>query len=193
MVTVNEAAEIIFSNLFRPIPEKISIHNAVGRILGEKILADRDFPPFDRVAMDGIAIAYESWKSGRKDFFIEQTQAAGEPQKKLTDKRNCLEVMTGSVLPQASDTVIRYEDLELEAKQATITLDTVQPRQNIHQQGQDARQGSVLLEEGIMLSPAEIALLASVGKDEVQVFGFPKTAIISSGDELLNISQIPQP
>lgn len=193
MVSVEEATSIIKAHLFKPSTEAVAIHDAVDKVLAEKIVADRDFPPFDRVAMDGIAVRFDEWKLGKRDFLIESVQAAGEPAKSLMDVQHCIEVMTGAVLPADTDTVIRYEDLEISNNTARITIDKILRGQNIHPQGQDAQQNDVLLEPGIILSPAEIALLASVGKSKVNVFTFPKTAIVASGDELVDVHEVPEP
>jgi molybdopterin molybdotransferase len=193
MVSVQEASDIVLSNLYVPSAEVVPLTMAVGRVLAEKIMADRDFPPFDRVAMDGIAISFETWGSGRKEFLIEDVQAAGEPVKKLRDLQNCLEVMTGAVLPEGTDTVIRYEDIEVKENKAVVMLESTERFRNVHRRGQDARHKAILLEPGITLSPAEIALLASVGESEVRVYSMPRTAIISSGDELIDITGTPAP
>jgi molybdopterin molybdotransferase len=193
MVSVTEASDIIFSNLYTPKVETVPLQAAVNRVLGEKITADRDFPPFDRVSMDGIAIQFQKFKSGQKDFPLEFTQAAGYPQKKLQGPDNCVEVMTGAVLPEATDTVIRYEDLDIKENVAHILSETIEEHQNVSGKGIDCKQGEVLLEPGIFLSPSEVALLASVGKVAVQVFSLPRTAIISSGDELVAVKDVPLP
>lgn len=172
--------------------ETIPFHNSIGRVLAEKIQADRDFPPFDRVTMDGIAIAFDEWKSGHREFNVEDIQAAGSPQKSLRDVSNCIEVMTGAILPEGTDTVVRYEDINIQNDKAAILTTSVERGQFLHRQGSDARAGAVLLEPGIILSPAEVALLASVGKSDVKVHAFPKTAIISSGDELVGVNEEPE-
>lgn len=192
MVSVEEASNIIFSNLYTPQAERVSIHQAVGRILAEAITADRDFPPFDRVAMDGIAISSGTWKAGRTEFLIEDTQAAGMPRKKLSSPEHCIEVMTGAMLPEGTDAVIRYEDIQVSGNKATLQLAAIEKLQHVHRLGQDATRDAVLLEPGVVLSPAEIALLASVGKPEIKVKAFPRTALISSGDELVAVSETPQ-
>ncbi len=172
---------------------KIEIEGATGHVLAESIEADRDFPPFNRVAMDGIAIRYETFNNGQRTFSLEGIQAAGMPPQKLQDSHNAIEVMTGAMLPEGTDTVIRYEDLDIQNGKAQIFTDTIEPSQNIHAQGQDCRKGDRLLSEGLKISPAEIALLASVGKSHVHVFKLPKTAIISTGDELVGIDEQPLP
>jgi len=193
MVSVEEATGIIGSHLFKPLHEAVPLHDAVGRVLAEKIVADRDFPPFNRVAMDGIALRYEQWQSGSMDFVIEGVQAAGAPAQQLRDFSQCIEVMTGAMLPVDTDTVVRYEDVEISGDTARVVVHKMLPGQHIHQQGQDAKQGEVLLQPGMMLSPAEIALLASVGKSKVDVVVFPKAAIVASGDELVDVHEVPEP
>jgi molybdopterin molybdotransferase len=193
MINVKEASAIILSHLYKPARTSVPVDHACDLVLAESVSADRDLPPFDRVTMDGIAIHYQSWKAGQRKFAIEGMQAAGEPRKRLIKKEGAFEVMTGAVLPEGTDTVIRYEDLQLEGGYATVIGETVEARQSIHAQGQDAKRGTVLLTPGIVLSPAEIALLASVGKTQVQVYQYPKTAIIASGDELVEIGAVPLP
>lgn len=192
MVTVEEATHVVLSHLFKPTVTKVDLNDAAGRVLAEAVKADRDFPPFNRVSMDGIAIWYDEWKNGKREFYIEETQGAGQPQKSLKDVQNCMEVMTGAILPEGTDTVIRYEDVSIQGNVATLLVDTIEEGQNIHVQGQDAERNDTLLSPSIILSPAEIALLASVGIVDVPVYSFPRTAIISSGDELIEVTEVPE-
>ncbi|HYG18167.1 MAG TPA: molybdopterin molybdotransferase MoeA [Ohtaekwangia sp.] len=191
MVSVEEATRIVLSNLYKPAVVKVALSDAGGRVLAADVEADRDFPPFDRVAMDGIAIRFEDLSNGNRRFTVKGVQRAGRPFEKLTGKRHAMEVMTGAILPENADTVIRYEDLAIAGDSATVTIDTVQAGQNVHRKGQDAARGEKLLEPGILLSAAEVALLASVGMSEVPVMTFPSAAIISTGDELVPVNDKP--
>jgi molybdopterin molybdotransferase len=191
MISVKEATEAIFAHPCRPEIASSSIENAVGKVLAETIEADRDFPPFDRVTMDGIAISFEEWERGKKNFRVEKTVAAGTSQASLETFGNAIEVMTGAIVPKGTDTVIRYEDLIIKDGFASIQDVRIARGQSIHTQGQDAKKGELLLEPGIKLSAAEIALLASVGKNQVRVYEFPHAAIIGSGDELVAVNSIP--
>jgi molybdopterin molybdotransferase len=101
--------------------------------------------------------------------------------------------MTGAVLPDGTDTVVRYEDLEIFAGTAKVKAEVVKKGQNIHRQAADAKMGNVLIEPQIVLSPAEIAVLASVGLGNVDVYSLPSTAIVASGDELVEIDSQPEP
>ncbi|RAW01045.1 molybdopterin molybdotransferase MoeA [Pseudochryseolinea flava] len=192
MVSVEEATGVVLSNLFKPPVHVVDLNDAYGAVLGAPISADRDFPPFNRVAMDGIALWFSELKNGRKEFTIEGIQRAGQPPVNLSDVKNAIEVMTGAVLPEGTNTVIRYEDIVIQKNVATIMSDAVKEGHHIHRQGSDAKQDDILLTPGMILSPAEIALLASVGRSDVPVFSFPKAAIISSGDELVEVNEIPE-
>lgn len=191
MISVSEASSIILSNLFKPSIELIDIHHSVGRILAQPIVADRDFPPFHRVSMDGIAINSDSFKKGQRQFQLEAVQAAGMPQLTLHNPQACIEVMTGAMLPLGTNAVVRYEDVDIKNGVAHILIAEIASGLSIHSQGQDAKKNEHLLSPGQKISPAEIALLASIGMRDVQVYAFPKTAIISTGDELVNIDQTP--
>lgn len=191
MINVREATTIISRHLFRPSRRHVKLQECTGKVLAAPVLADRDLPAFHRVAMDGIAILHGEWKKGRRTFTIAGTQAAGEEQKTLSDPTQCMEVMTGATLPAGCDTVIRYEDLKMTKTEATVETDAVNQWQSIHKQATDARKGEVLIEAGQVIAPSEIALLASVGHAEVPVFGLPEVAIISTGDELVDIGTVP--
>jgi len=192
MVSIQEAFQIVQSVVLVPEVEEVDILLSPGRVLAESIHADRDFPPFNRVAMDGVAIRVEEFKEKGQIFIIEGVQAAGSPSSTLKNQRNCIEVMTGAVLPGNTNGVVRYEDLELSNGSAKILIEKIENNVNIHFQGQDARKGDVLLSKGKKISSAEVALLATVGKKSIPVFTYPKTAVVSSGDELVEIDEIPQ-
>ncbi len=193
MVSVSEASSIIESHLYIPEMEEVELSRATHRVLAEVIVADRDFPPFSRVAMDGIAIQYHVYQQGQTIFNIEDVAPAGAPARTLKESINCIEVMTGAPLPGNTDAVIRYEDIEIKDKVATILAAEIFPGQNIHPQAQDAKKDQVLLEKGTLLSPSEVALIASVGKTSVTVMSNPSAAIISTGDELVDIRSVPLP
>jgi molybdopterin molybdotransferase len=192
MISVREADSIIHSNLFKPSITTVNLNECIGKILAEPILADRDFPPFDRATMDGIAINYNALKIEQKEFTIEGIQAAGEPAKELNSKENCIEIMTGAMSPQGTDTIVPYEALKIVNGKATLTS-PIGKGNNIHFRGSDAKKNQTLLNENYRLSAAEVALMASVGKTKIAVYDTPKIAIISTGNELVDIEEIPLP
>ena len=193
MISVAEAEKIILQHAFPVQPEAVALPRALGRILAEDLVADRDFPPFDRVTMDGIAMVHAAFEAGQRVFPIRGVQAAGMPVLALPSPSDCLEVMTGAMLPQGADAVIRYEDLHLENGIAQVNCETVNFRQNIHTQGSDRRSGDLLVPRGRKIGPAEIATAATIGKAQIRVARLPKTAIVSTGDELVEIADTPLP
>lgn len=192
MITVEEVSGIINKNLYNPKIEEVGLSEVLGRVLAEDIYADRDFPPFNRVMMDGIAIQYKSWESGARSFKKEGIQLAGEPQKTLKNSGSCLEVMTGSILPENTDVIIPYEELEDAGETIHVRLDQVKKNQNIHSQGADVKVREKILSKGCLISTAEIGVLATVGKSVIKVLSLPKVAIISTGDELVPVEETPK-
>lgn len=195
MISVAEATQIIQDNVLHLPVTEVPLTEAVGQVLREPIFADRDFPPFHRVTMDGIAISFATFKAGEDIFLVEGVQLAGEPVKTLQSADHCLEVMTGAILPKGTDTVIRYEDLKITERNGKRYAHVVAaPKgilQNVHQKGSDRRASDLLITEGVLLSPAEIAVIGTVGKATVKVAKSPKIAIISTGDELVPITEMP--
>jgi molybdopterin molybdotransferase len=141
--------------------------------------------------MDGIAISIDAFEKGQRTFEIEGIQPAGAPQLSLNHTSNCLEVMTGAVLPKNTNAVIRYEDVEIQNGKATILIDSISELQNIHLQGKDRKEGDLLLTKNTIISPAEVSVFATVGKSMINVAKQPKVMIISTGDELVDVQEQP--
>ncbi len=193
MLSVAEAEQIIFDHCLSLGAELLPLQEALGRNLREELRADRDFPPFDRVTMDGIAIRYERFAAGQRRFPVSGVQAAGAPRQTLYPSDACMEVMTGAMLPEGADTVIRYEDIVLNNGLAEICIDAVQLRQNLHFQGIDRRAGDLIVPAGRIVAPPEIAAAATIGKSVLEVARLPRTAIVSTGDELVDVADTPLP
>lgn len=193
MTTVEQAEEIILSNKINIAVEQVTIAEALGRILAEDLKADRDFPPFDRVSMDGIAVKYAQIEKDQTSFPIAQTAAAGKPQVTLDNPEHCIEVMTGAMLPMGTDTVIRYEDINIKDRVATIEILPNKSGLNIHKKGIDRKQDELIVAKGRKISPAEIGIAATIGKDEILVQKRVKAIVISTGEEIVPITTTPLP
>jgi molybdopterin molybdotransferase len=195
MIESHEAIKIINATQLRLSVVDIPISETVGRILREDIFADTDFPPFNRVMMDGIAVKWDDFDRGIREYEIKGIQAAGSAQMSLEEKGTCLEVMTGAVAPGGADVVIPYEDIDIDkAKQkAKVNLEQIAKGKNIHFKGTDKRAGELLIQEGIELGTPEIAIAASVGKKSLKVTQNPTIAIVSTGNELVDIDTEPLP
>ncbi|SIO03472.1 molybdopterin molybdochelatase [Chitinophaga niabensis] len=195
MMRVPEAFAAIMATVRDFGTETVPFEKATGRVLRETIYADRPFPPFDRVMMDGISIYYDSYIRGQRVFGLEDVQAAGMPQMQLRNLADCMEVMTGAVLPDLTDTVIPYEHLDIsehEGFRRFTIVKEVKKGQFIHRAGSDAPEGKPLLEPGIRLGAAEAGVLATVGKTQVLVSKLPRVVLIATGNELVPVENKPE-
>jgi molybdopterin molybdotransferase len=184
-ITPRLAEEAINSRLTCLPIESLPLAQCVGGTLRENIYAERDQPPFDRVSMDGIAVDSESLRRGMRRFRIQATQGAGSPALKLVPDE-AIEVMTGAVLPSASDCVVPVEQYDVADGYALLKSNVVStPYHNVHRRGSDGRQGALLLESGTLLRPPEIAVAASAGMARVRVSSQPALMVVSTGDELI--------
>lgn len=193
LISVKEATSIILNNTENFGIETIELTQTLSRVLKESVFADRDFPPFDRVSMDGIAISKASFDKGIRRFKIEDIQAAGKAQINLNNPDYCIEAMTGAILPLNTDAVIPYEQITIENGIATVLIDEISYFKNIHPKGFDKKENTLLLSENTKIGAAEIGVLATVGKTHVKVAKQPRIAIIATGDELVNVNQTPKP
>jgi molybdopterin molybdotransferase len=193
MTTVEQAEKLILAQLRNYGNETVPFEQAQGKVLAEDIKADRDLPPFNRVTMDGIAINFKAIKGGINTFRIKATQAAGDEPVEIDEPNECIEIMTGAVLPASADTIIRYEDVEIKDGLAGIDAEGIKQGQNIHVRGIDKKLGEVLASAGQVVTPAIIGVAASVGKTHLLVKAMPKMVIISSGDELVDVNETPSP
>ena len=193
LITVESALQIVLQCALDMGTEEVALSCALGRVLAEPLTADRPFPPFDRVTMDGIAIRHDSFMDGTRIFPIQAMQAAGQPPLRLLNDSSCIEIMTGAVLPIGTDTVIRYEDLLIQNGQATLTTEQIEPRQNIHFLGSNRNPGAVIVPKDTPISPGEIGVAATVGKASLKVKRLPQVAVISTGDELVEVHETPLP
>lgn len=186
MLTPTEADELIGQHLQCLPIESLPLVQCAGAILRENIYAERDQPPFDRVAMDGIAVSSQAISSGSRSFRIQATQPAGDAPLTLSAPSDCIEVMTGAVLPTGCDSVVAVEELTVADGQAALAAHArIEPWQNVHRRGSDTRQGALLLSAGQRLHAPEIAIAASAGMARIRVASQPMLVVISTGNELV--------
>jgi len=186
MLTVAEASRAIADAMPAFGKETVALDHACGRILRQSVGAERDQPPFDRVTMDGIAISFDAWEGGARSFRVQGTQHAGDPVQTLSEPGNCIEIMTGGVLPRGTDCVIAVERIDVADGVATVEQDyEPRRRQFIHPQGSDYRKDTEVLREYSVITPLEIAIIASCGLSELQVSKAPVIRVISTGNELI--------
>ncbi len=193
MISIAQARELMHLHRFEPEVEHVTLQRALGRVLAVDVFSDRALPPYDRVSMDGIAVAAADLDLGIRTFRREARQFAGEPALLRSDEKgSCIETATGAVLPNNCDTVIPYEALIESGDEFILREDaSVRPLQNVHKTGSDLASGERILPLGSEIHAATIAALASVGYAQVPVFSLPRTAVVSTGDELVAVEQLP--
>jgi molybdopterin molybdotransferase len=186
VLTPAEADRLIGQHLQCLPIESLPLAQCAGAVLRENIYAERDQPPFDRVAMDGIALRSQSVGAASRTLRVQGTQAAGDPPLTLTGDDACIEVMTGAVLPGGCDSVVPVEEIAVTAGSAALGERVrVEPWQNVHRRGSDTRQGALLISAGVRLHAPEIAVAAGAGMARIRVSSQPMLAVISTGNELV--------
>lgn len=186
LISVDDATLAIHAAL-KPAPhEHIALHDAVGRVLAQPVLAEGPQPPFDRVMMDGIAVRWQPVMP--PVLAVAGAQMAGSDGAVLEATDSCIEVSTGAVLPQGCDCVVPVEQTRRSTEGYTL-LESASPvaGQFIHRRGTDCAAGSVVLEPGVRIGAAQMALLAANGVASVEVAKLPRIAIVATGDELVAV------
>lgn len=187
MISLQEAQQLVKQQARSFGKEIILLDDAIGRVLNEPVIADRDYPPFNRATMDGIAINSADWNDGLRSYTIAETIFAGMMSTKSISKGECYKIMTGAAVPASADTVIRKEDVEENEKRLTVTVSEVKQGQNIAILGSDIKKGIAVINSSQIIKEGTITTLASLGYDEVKVATLPSVAIISTGDEIVPV------
>jgi molybdopterin molybdotransferase len=193
MLTPAQAETLIEQHLVCLPIESLPLTQVAGAVLRENIYAERDQPPFDRVAMDGIALSTSGAAGSSGRLRVAAMQAAGDPPHTLADPETCIEIMTGAMLPRGCDAVVPVEQIQLSGDVAEIGRKPVQPWQNVHRRGSDCRQGTLLLAAGTRLAAPEVAIAAGAGMSRLRVSAQPMIVVISTGNELVEPGETIEP
>lgn len=190
-IPVKEAIRHVVCHCSQLDVETISINDAYGRILAEPIIAKHDVPPFNRSAYDGFAIrSVDTVNLGEGEstaFRVIGEIGAGHVGENTLDEKEAYRIMTGAILPPGADAVVMLEDTSETVDGFSISQ-SVSKGDNISFQGEDAAEGEILIESGSVIHPGTIALLATFGYAKVKVSKRPFVSIISTGTELLDVS-----
>ena len=193
MITTAAATNAILAAVQALDTEIVELQDATGRVLAQSVVAERDQPPFDRVTMDGIAIAYTEFAKGTRSFPIQSMQAAGDPAQRL-EAGKAIEIMTGASLPEGANCIIPVERIIVNELGAHIEANyEAIERQFIHARASDHKKGIELLNPGARVSPMDIAIIASCGLPNVSVAKQPKISVISTGNELVPAGEAIEP
>lgn len=172
-------------------PETVPLLDSYERTLAEDILADRDYPTLRRSLRDGFAVLASDVPGTLR---IRGEIRAGESGKEALQPGEALEIMTGAPVPDEADAVVMVEHVTRSPDGMSVTIDRpVEPGQFINQRGSEARQDKLVIEAGTRLDASHIATLAMVGRTAAQVFRRPTVAVVSTGDEIVELDATPDP
>lgn len=195
MIPFRESFDLLLGSVSTLPVERVRIEAAAGRVLRQEIRADRDFPPYDRVMMDGFALRSHDLLGGRVFHIAGQAPAGRETAMMPDHPDTCLEVMTGAPLPIGADCIVPVEETTRTGTEEITLAPSFGHMEGrfIHARGSDAREGDLLLKSGILLGSREIGVAASCGAAWLEVSRKPVISIFSTGDELVPVDETPAP
>ncbi len=173
--------------------EAVDLLAAAGRVLADPVVADRDIPPFPRSTRDGYAVRSGDLSQLPVTLEVIGEIRAGENPNLLpayVDPGQAVSIMTGAPVPADADAVVMVEYTSRRERRVEITRDAASG-ENIVARGAEARQGGLLVERGVRLNDAAIALAASAGKSRVEVYKRPRIAVLTTGDEIVGVDATP--
>ena len=202
MISVEQALEKVLNQAEVLEAEQVSILDSLGQVLAEDVISDIYIPPLDNTAMDGYAVraadtSGASQASPRLLRIIDTVIAGSIPQHAVV-AGTAIRIMTGAPIPEGADGVVRFEDTDegyhqKSAADSPITeigiLCEAKLGQNIRRAGEDISKGTMVLKKGTIIRPADVGVLASLGRSEVKAIRRPVVAILATGNELVEINQ----
>ncbi len=191
MIPVDEALDKILSHVPPLGSEKVSLLDALGRVIAEDIYAKRNIPPMDNSAMDGYAVRSEDVRNASQDhpvrLVVIEDLPAGFISTEIVEKGKAIRIMTGAPIPKGADAVIPVEVTKKEDGGFVLIFNGAGVGENIRESGEDVKQGGRVISKGDRVRPAAVGMLASVGRASVSVYQIPLVAILCTGDELVDV------
>jgi molybdopterin molybdotransferase len=190
MITFKEALDRILSHIQPLGSEKVSLLEALGRVMAEDTYTYRDIPPLDNSGMDGYAVKYADIRNASKGrpirLRVVEDLPAGSVSTRRLRKGQAIRIMTGASLPKGVDTVIPVEETE-EKNGIVSILKSVPLGAYIRRAGEDVKKGDCILSKGDFIRPTEVGMLASAGLSSISVYQRPLVAILCTGEELVDV------
>ena len=181
MISFSEALKIILNNGHILKSERIDINDSLNRIIAEDIYSDINMPPFNKSAMDGYACKSSDIKNA---LDMIETIPAGKVPEKIVGTNQCSKIMTGAIIPDGADCVIKVEDTTIDDSNK-VHFTKEHTDKNICYLGEDIKEGDKLITSHSKIKPQHIAVLSSVGATKPLVVKFPKVGLICTGSELV--------
>ena len=196
MLSFEEARQLVIRKIAerqrRPLPTlSLPLSEALGFVLAQEVQADRDYPPFDRSTRDGYVVRSSEAAAGASLRCVGEIKAGDTVTSPLASG-TCVQIMTGAAVPPGADAVVMIEFIRRHGEQVSFDRAT-QPGQNIVPRGSEARAGQAVLKPSLRLGFAELAIAAQVGAAQLLCARKPRVAILSTGDELVPITETPGP
>jgi molybdopterin molybdotransferase len=190
MLTVEEALDAILSSVSRLGTERVDVVTSLGRVLAESIVSRRVIPPWDNSSMDGYAVRADDTTSGSVALSLVGRVAAGELAAVSIEAGQAIRIFTGAPMPAGADSVVPQEDVETNDGRVHVR-GPITKGAYVRPRGEDLQQGETVLEEGHVIGPAEVGMLATLGVSQVRVYRRPRVAILSTGDEIADLGTEP--
>lgn len=187
-----KVVEIALAQGHQPAREVVDLPRACGRVLSGPVVADRDYPPFDRSTRDGFAVRAADLASPGGNLKRVGEIKAGDNFERGISAGECVQIMTGAPVPAGADAVVMIEFTSISGDRVTFEREAT-AGQNIVPRGSEGRAGQQLLAAGTRLGYAEMAVAAQVGAARVGVCAMPRVAILSTGDEVVDMTATPGP
>lgn len=195
MLSYNEARDLVITRVtslaLGPHTESAALLHSLGRVLAQHILADRDYPPFDRSIRDGYAVRSADAHPGATLRCIAELKAGDTPTSSV-QPGTCIQIMTGAALPSGADAVIMIEHTHRDGDTVTFNR-TASPGQHVVARGSEQSAGKLVLSKSTRLGFAQLASAAQVGAANLSLYRKPRVAILSTGDEVVDFAAVPGP
>ena len=191
-LSVDEALSRVLARIAPLDAVEMPLLDALGAVLAEDAVADRDVPAFRNSAMDGYAVRGADVSRAGTRLEVIGAVAAGAMPKGTVGRGQAMRIMTGAPMPDGADTVVRVEDTDNGSQMVAIRKAT-SIGTAVRQAGEDLRSGEAILRKGTLLRPADIGVLASIGRAKVLAVRRPNVAVLSTGDELVDVGDVPGP
>jgi molybdopterin molybdotransferase len=197
LISVEQALDKVLEHIEVLGAEESPILGCLGQVLAEDVVSEINIPPLDNSAMDGYAVRAADTKGASPKsprlLRVIDTVVAGSISKTKVEPGTAIKIMTGAPLPAGADAIVKFEDTDRSGREKDSTeigiLVELTPGQDIRRSGEDVAKGSLVLKEGTLIRPAEVGVLASLGRGTLKVFRRPVVAILATGDEVVDITQ----
>ena len=179
LISIAEGRERVLAETSPLPPEDVALEHSLGRVLAEDVRAGENLPPFDSSAMDGFAVV----AGPAAELAIVGESRAGHPAERGPERGEAIRISTGAAIPPGADAVVPIERVEV--ADGRVSVPDTAAGVNVRRSGEDVRAGEPVIAAGTELGPAEVAVLAALGRPEVRAGAVPRVAVLVTGDELV--------